>query len=63
MEIWCKSLVKNLVSNESDGVLYSYHVEQNELNQFIPKITMRQHGIDRHYVLNEDFSDQVIMKN
>ncbi len=56
VEQWVKSYVDSLIAKEVDGVLYtSAVVEDQERNMFLPKVTMRQHGIDNDYLINHDF--------
>jgi len=48
--------VQDLTDKEVDGALYTagmYHDQERHL--FLPKITIRQHGIDTDYVLSHDF--------
>ena len=56
VESWTEEYVEALTENEQDGSLYSAEViEDQERNLFLPKITIRQHGIDTDYFINYDF--------
>ena len=56
IEQWTENYVKQLTDVEADGALYSGEViEDTERHMFIPKITIRLHGIDNHYHINHDF--------
>tara|TARA_B100001094_G_scaffold332855_1_gene406884 strand:+ start:421 stop:2835 length:2415 start_codon:yes stop_codon:yes gene_type:complete len=57
VELWVNSFVNKLAENETDGALYSYNLQKNELGECFPQITIRQHGVDRHYIFNKDFID------
>ena len=53
---WTETFVAAMIEAESDGALYSGDVfEDHERNLFLPKITIRQHGIDNDYIFNHDF--------
>jgi DNA gyrase subunit B len=52
---WIKTLVHKLADQEVDGALYSYQLTENELGETFPIITIRLHGIDRHYTIDKDF--------
>ncbi|OEY70879.1 DNA topoisomerase (ATP-hydrolyzing) subunit B [Rheinheimera salexigens] len=55
-EDWVKRLVQRLDEKEGDGSSYSYAVhEDRERQLFLPKIIIRQHGIDNEYLLHYDF--------
>jgi DNA gyrase subunit B len=56
VEAWTQEYVAALTENEQDGSLYSGQViEDQERNLFLPRITIRQHGIDTDYFINHDF--------
>jgi DNA gyrase subunit B len=57
VEIWLKRVVNALAAKEVNGALYSYHISVDELGVATPQITVRQHGVDCHYVFNADFFD------
>lgn len=57
VELWVNSFVNKLAENETEGALYSYNLQKNELGECFPQITIRQHGVDRHYIFNKDFID------
>lgn len=53
---WVKNLVQRLDEKEGDGSSYSFEVhEDRERQLFLPKIIIRQHGIDNEYLLHYDF--------
>jgi DNA gyrase subunit B len=53
---WVETYVAALTAAEVDGAMYSGEVfEDHERNLFLPKITIRQHGIDNDYIFNHDF--------
>lgn len=53
---WVKNLVQRLDDKEGDGSSYSYAVHEDAERQlFLPKIIIRQHGIDNEYLLHHDF--------
>ncbi len=55
-ESWAKNLVTRLQEREGDGSSYAYSiVEDRERQLFVPKVIIRQHGIDNEYVLHYDF--------
>jgi len=55
-EQWAKNLVQRLDDKEGDGSSYSYVVhEDRERQLFLPKVIIRQHGIDNEYLLHYDF--------
>lgn len=56
VEKWAESYVSALTEKEAEGVIYTGEViEDHERHLFLPKITMRQHGIDNEYFINHDF--------
>ncbi len=53
---WVAKLAKRLQEKEGDGSSYTFDVtEDRERNLTLPKIVIRQHGIDNEYVLHYDF--------
>lgn len=53
---WLKTLATRLEEKENDGSSYSFDThEDRERQLFLPKIIVRQHGIDNEYVLTNDF--------
>ncbi|MDP4537159.1 DNA topoisomerase (ATP-hydrolyzing) subunit B [Alkalimonas collagenimarina] len=53
---WVKQLVTQLQDLVGNGTSYDHLVfEDRERHLFMPKITIRQHGIDYEYVLHHDF--------
>lgn len=53
---WVAKLAKRLQDKEGDGSSYTFDVaEDRERNLTLPKIVIRQHGIDNEYVLHYDF--------
>ena len=53
---WVAQLAKRLQDKEGDGSSYAFDVaEDRERNLTLPKIVIRQHGIDNEYVLHYDF--------
>src|SRR5690606_22523529 len=55
-EQWAKALVQRLDDKEGDGSSYTYAVhEDRERQLFLPKVIIRQHGIDNEYLLHHDF--------
>jgi len=56
VEAWNDNFVKYLNEIETEGVIYTASTEQDEeRNLTLPKIVVRQHGVDRDYVLTKDF--------
>ncbi|MBU2277355.1 MAG: DNA topoisomerase (ATP-hydrolyzing) subunit B [Gammaproteobacteria bacterium] len=57
---WVAQLAKRLQDKEGDGSSYTFAVtEDRERNLTLPKIVIRQHGIDNEYVLHYDFITSV----
>ncbi|MDX3773917.1 DNA topoisomerase (ATP-hydrolyzing) subunit B [Chromatiaceae bacterium AAb-1] len=55
-ELWVSNLIKRLDEKENDGSTYRAGIhEDRERQLFVPKIIIRQHGIDSEYVLHHDF--------
>lgn len=55
-EAWVAKLAKRLQDKEGDGSSYTFSVvEDRERQLSLPKIVIRQHGIDNEYVLHYDF--------
>lgn len=55
-EAWVAKLAKRLQDKEGDGSSYTFSVvEDRERQLALPKIVIRQHGIDNEYVLHYDF--------
>jgi DNA gyrase subunit B len=55
-EQWTEKFVADLIEAEVDGAIYKGEVyEDQERHLFLPKIIVRQHGIDTDYVLGHDF--------
>lgn len=53
---WVKTLVTQLQELVGNGTSYDHRVyEDRERQLFLPKITIKQHGIDYEYVLHHDF--------
>ena len=53
---WVKNLVEQLQAQEGNGTSYVHQVhEDRERHLFLPKVTVRQHGIEYDYVLHHDF--------
>ncbi|WP_199610151.1 DNA topoisomerase (ATP-hydrolyzing) subunit B [Flocculibacter collagenilyticus] len=64
IEQWSNEFVQSLVDIEVDGALYTAGIhEDTERNLFMPKVTMRQHGIDHVYVFNHDFLSSADYEN
>ena len=56
VQTWIESFVKYLNEVETEGVVYTASTEKDEeRNITLPKITVRQHGVDRDYVFTQDF--------
>jgi DNA gyrase subunit B len=59
-EGWAKHIVTRLQEREGDGSSYAHAiVEDRERQLFIPKVIIRQHGIDNEYLLHYDFITSV----
>jgi len=59
-ETWAKNIITRLQEREGDGSSYGYAVvEDRERQLFIPKVIIRQHGIDNEYLLHYDFITSV----
>jgi DNA gyrase subunit B len=59
-QAWLDLLAKRLRDKEGDGSTYSFALtEDRERNLTLPKIIIRQHGIDNEYVLHYDFITSV----
>lgn len=55
-EQWVNKYVETLTNAETDGATYTASIhEDHERQIFVPKVTIRQHGIDNDYVLGHDF--------
>ncbi len=55
-EAWVAKLAKRLQDKEGDGSSYTFSVAEDRERQLsLPKIVIRQHGIDNEYVLHYDF--------
>ena len=55
-QAWVEKLTKRLQDKEGDGSSYIFSVtEDRERALTLPKIIIRQHGIDNEYVLHYDF--------
>ena len=53
-----ESFVNSLNEKENDGATYSYDIlKEEEGSEFLIQITMRMHGIDYNYKLNQEFID------
>ncbi len=53
---WTNSLVEDLIARDEDATIYSAHTEHDEERGLhYPVINIRQHGVDKAYVLNHDF--------
>ncbi len=53
---WVEAFVADLANHETNSNVYTASVyEDAERNQFLPRITIRQHGIDNDYTFNQDF--------
>ena len=60
VEAWVAQLAKRLQDQEGDGSSYIFGVaEDRERHLTLPKITIRQHGIDNEYVLHYDFINSI----
>jgi len=60
VEGWVAGLAKRLAEQEGDGSTYSFATaEDRERNLTLPKVVIRQHGIDNEYVLHYDFLSSV----
>ena len=56
VESWINNFVKYLNEVETEGVIYTPLTEKDEeRNLTLPKIRVRQHGVDRDYVFSKDF--------
>lgn len=56
MTEWAQQLQKNLESSVVDGTFYTVDIkEDDQQNIFIPRINLRTHGIEHHYLLNKEF--------
>jgi DNA gyrase subunit B len=56
VEAWVATLAKRLQEQEGDGSSYTFGIaEDRERHLTLPKIVIRQHGIDNEYVLHYDF--------
>ena len=56
VKAWCDAFVADLESRENGGVLYSAEpIMDAERHVYLPKITIRKHGIDSNYLFNYDF--------
>ena len=56
MKEWIDAFIHELVELENSGVLYSGEpVLDPERKVYLPKITIRKHGIDTHYLFSYDF--------
>ena len=55
---WVNTFTEYLKERETEGIIYSAGVVKSEDNQIaLPKITIRQHGVDKDYVFGGDFID------
>jgi DNA gyrase subunit B len=55
-EQWAKTLIERLDAKEGDGSSYRFDIhEDRERQLFLPKVIIRQHGIDNEYLLHHDF--------
>ncbi len=53
---WCESYVAALTEAESDGFIFSGEAAFDpERKVYLPKITIRKHGIDTNYLFSYDF--------
>ncbi|NVK25723.1 MAG: DNA topoisomerase (ATP-hydrolyzing) subunit B [Gammaproteobacteria bacterium] len=53
---WVNNFTKHLNEVETEGVVYTASTEHDEeRNLTLPKIVVRQHGVDRDYVFTKDF--------
>ncbi|MFC0119964.1 DNA topoisomerase (ATP-hydrolyzing) subunit B [Pseudoalteromonas xiamenensis] len=53
---WTNTLVADLVENDVDATIFSAATQHDEeRNLFYPVVNIRQHGVDKAYVLNYDF--------
>lgn len=53
---WTNKVVAYLTENDTDATLFTAKVEKDEERHlFFPNIVIRQHGVDRDYVLNYEF--------
>lgn len=56
VEAWTKTLVDYLVDKDTDATLFTAATAIDEERQlFLPKVIVRQHGVDREHVLNVEF--------
>ncbi|MBT1446237.1 DNA topoisomerase (ATP-hydrolyzing) subunit B [Shewanella sp. JM162201] len=56
VQAWCQALVADLTERESSGVIYSGAAARDPERQvYLPKITLRRHGIDHDYQFTYDF--------
>ncbi len=61
---WIESFTKYLNENETEGVNYTpLTVFDEERKLTLPKIRVRQHGVDRDYTFTKDFIDSNEYKN
>ncbi|WP_278404497.1 DNA topoisomerase (ATP-hydrolyzing) subunit B [Pseudoalteromonas ruthenica] len=53
---WTKTLVEDLIAKDEDAAIFSAHTQFDEERKlYYPLINIRQHGVDKVYVLNHDF--------
>ncbi len=56
VKAWCDALVADLENRETGGVLYSAEpVMDAERHVYLPKLTLRKHGIDNCYLFTYEF--------
>jgi DNA gyrase subunit B len=60
---WVEGFVNYLNENETEGVIYTALTEHDsERNLTLPKIRVRQHGVDRDFTFNKDFIESTEFK-
>jgi DNA gyrase subunit B len=56
MTLWAQQLQQNLKNKMVDGTFYTVDIKEDEpQNLFIPRINLRTHGIEHHYLLTKEF--------
>ena len=64
VEAWISSFVEYLNKVETEGVIYTGLVAHDEeRNLSLPKIRVRQHGVDRDFVFTRDFLESTEIAN
>jgi DNA gyrase subunit B len=53
---WTKELIDDLIERDEDATIFNASTEHDvERNLYYPVVNIRQHGVDKSYVLNYDF--------